>query len=86
MLKFARMYYQKLEKSIRNKENEYKLPIWKQFLESVSFKNLEHFLLKEQIIVKFEMESSEKYAQETKDSLANLVRAYCEGVIASIKK
>ena len=62
------------------------MPIWKQFLESVSFKNLEHFLLKEQIIVKFEMESSEKYAQETKDSLANLARAYCEGVIASIKK
>lgn len=53
LLRFARMYYQKLEKSIRNKENEYKLPIWKQFLESVSFKNLEHFLLKEQIIVKF---------------------------------
>ncbi len=52
-LKMARNYYSKLEKSIRNKENEYKLPIWKQFLESVSFKNLEHFLLKEQIIVKF---------------------------------
>lgn len=86
LLRLARVYYQKLEKSIRSKDNEYKLPIWKQFLESVSFKNLEHFLLKEQIIVKFEMESSEKYAQESKDSLANLVRAYCEGVIASIKK
>lgn len=47
LLKSARTYYSKLERSIRLKENEYKLPIWKQFLESVSYKNLEHFLLKE---------------------------------------
>lgn len=59
------------------KENEYKLPIWKQFLESVSYKNLEHFLLKEEVIVKFEMESSEKFAQVSNESLGSLVRAYC---------
>lgn len=32
LLKSARTYYARLEKSIRLKENEYKLPIWKQFL------------------------------------------------------
>lgn len=32
------------------------------------------------------MESSEKFAQATNESLGNLVRAYCEVVIGSIKK
>ena len=49
----ARGYYQKLEKTIRQKENEYKLTCWKPFCESIAFKNVEHFLLKEQIIVKY---------------------------------
>jgi hypothetical protein len=40
MLKLARTYYQRLEKTIRTKENEYKLPVWKYFIESVAFKNL----------------------------------------------
>jgi hypothetical protein len=32
------------------------------------------------------MESSEKFAQNTNESLGNLVRAYCEGVMAALKK
>jgi hypothetical protein len=32
------------------------------------------------------MESSEKFAQPSNEPLGSLVRAYCEGVIASIKK
>lgn len=42
--------------------------------------------MKEEVIVKFEMESSEKFAQAGNDTLVNLVRAYCEGVIAAMKK
>ena len=52
----------------------------------MSFKNLEHFLLKEEIIVKFEMESSEKFAKKSPEPLASLAKAYAEGVIASLKK
>jgi hypothetical protein len=40
MLKLARTYYQRLEKTIQTKENEYKLPVWKYFIESVAFKSL----------------------------------------------
>lgn len=73
----ARKYYQKLENTIRNRENEYELPCWKTFTESVAFKNLEHFLLKEHVIVKFEMDNNEKYAQNSNDPLGPLVKTYC---------
>jgi len=43
-------------------------------------------LLKEEIIVKFEMESSEKFSQPSNEVFSSLVKAYCEGVMASIKK
>jgi hypothetical protein len=65
ILKLARGYYSRLERSIRQKDNEYKLQYWKPFVESISFKNLEHFLLKEDIIVKYEMDNSEKFAQNS---------------------
>lgn len=52
----------------------------------MAFKNVEHFLLKEQVIVRFEMESNEKYAQNSNDSLGGLVRAYCESTMTLIKK
>lgn len=65
LVRLARNYYQKLERSIRLKENDYKLPLWKQFVESVAFKSLEHFLLKEEVIVRFEMDSADKLAQPT---------------------
>ena len=45
-----------------------------------------HFLLKEEVIVRFEMSNSEKFAQITNEPLPSLVKAYCEGVIANIKK
>jgi len=75
-----------LEKSIRLKENVYKLPYWKPFIESVSFKNLEHFLVKEEIIVKHEMDNSEKFAQNSNESLLQLVKVYCDAVLALLKK
>jgi hypothetical protein len=86
ILKLARGYYSRLERSIRQKDNEYKLPYWKPFVESVSFKNLEHFLLKEDVIVKYEMDNSEKFAQNSNEPLGQLVKAYCEGVAATVKK
>lgn len=86
ILKMSRAYYEKLEKSIRLKENVYKLPYWKPFIESLAFKNLEHFLLKEEVIVKHEMDSSEKFAQNSNEPLAQLVKAYCEVVLALLKK
>lgn len=52
----------------------------------MAFKNVEHFLLKEQVIVRFEMENNEKFAQNSNEPLGVLVRGYCEGTAAMIKK
>lgn len=86
LLELSRGYYSKLEATIRDKTNSYGLKEWKPFVESTSFRNLEHFLLKEEVIVKFEMDSSEKNAQKSNEGLNSLAKSYAEGVIAGLKK
>lgn len=37
------------------------------------------------MIVRYEMDNNEKFAQNSNESLGQLVKIYCEGTLASIK-
>jgi|JI61114BRNA_FD_contig_31_4232680_length_614_multi_1_in_0_out_0_2 hypothetical protein len=60
MVKLVENYYKKLSKSIRDKENSYNLKYWQQFTNSQSYKSLAHFLLKEEVVVTYELENCRK--------------------------
>lgn len=51
---------------------------WDDFIRSPSFKNIEHFLVKEETIVMFELSNVDKVAQKSNESLKNLIKAYAE--------
>lgn len=72
----TKKYYEKLSKVIQERENSYKLNYWEDFVYSPSFKNVEHFLMKEETIVKHELSNIDKMAKKSEESLGELVKNY----------
>lgn len=65
LIKLVETYYNKLSKSVRDKENSYNLKYWQYFINSPSYKSLSHFLLKEEVVVTYEIENCRKIKSET---------------------
>ena len=80
MVKLVETYYKKLSRSIREQENSYNLKYWKEFVASQSYKSLAHFLLKEEVVVTYELENCKKIKAESAENLRSLVRSYCEAL------
>ena len=53
--KIVRKKFEQLIEAIKDKQNVYKLKYWGEFTQSSAYKNLEHFLNKEEVIVKYEL-------------------------------
>jgi hypothetical protein len=84
LVKLVETYYKKLSKSIREQENSYGLPYWNAFVASASFKNLAHFLLKEEVVVTYELDNCKKMRVESAENLKSLVKSYCESLNLSL--
>lgn len=65
MVKLVETYYKKLSRSIREQDNSYNLKYWKEFVASQSYKSLAHFLLKEEVVVTYELENCKKIKAES---------------------
>lgn len=61
----TKRYYEKLSKVVRERQNSYELKYWEDFIRSPSFKNVEHFLIKEETIVRHELASIDKVARKS---------------------
>lgn len=61
----TKRYYDKLSKVVRERQNSYELKYWEDFIRSPSFKNVEHFLIKEETIVRHELASIDKVARKS---------------------
>ena len=72
----TKKYYEKLSRVIQQRENSYDLKYWEDFVYSPSFKNVEHFLTKEETIVKHELSNIDKMAKKSEESLKGLVNSY----------
>ena len=53
-------------------------------MNSSSFKNLAHFLLKEEVVVTYELDNCRKVKSETVENLKSLTKNYCETLNQSI--
>lgn len=86
LIKLVETYYKKLSRSIREKENSYNLKYWQQFINSASYKSLAHFLLKEEVVVTYELENCRKMKSESTENLRSLVKSYCEVLNQTLQK
>lgn len=61
---------------IQERKNSYNLNYWEDFVYSPSFKNVEHFFMKEETIVKHELSNIDEMAKKSEESLEELVKSY----------
>ena len=69
-------YYDTLSHTVRKRKNNYGLLYWEEFLMSPSFEHVEHFLVKEETIVNFELENAQKRAEKSNENLGDQVKDY----------
>lgn len=72
----TKQFYDKLCKVIQERDNKYQLKYWEDFVYSPSFKNVEHFLIKEETIVRHELSNIDKMIKKSTDSLVDLIKSY----------
>jgi hypothetical protein len=62
------------------------LKYWQAFIASQSYKSLAHFLLKEEVVVTYELENCKKIKSESAENLKSLVKNYCEALNGTLQK